>query len=89
MPYDGWQRAFGTALDLEGRQLLVSTRAPGDPYASFSPANFLYDLQGSRFVVSAALAGGPAVSVHLAGERALVDAHRIRYGTTPTVFDLP
>jgi hypothetical protein len=89
VPPDSYGRAFGDALDLEGRRLLVSARHPSYPYAPYVPANYLYELTGSSWALSAVLETGPARAVELSGNSVLVDANRLRYGTTPTIFDLP
>jgi hypothetical protein len=89
VPPDGEYRAFGAALDLQGKQLLISASPPAYPYAEFVPANYLYELAGNSWAVSAVLEADAARAVELSGNRVLVDEIRLRYGTTPTVFDLP
>jgi hypothetical protein len=89
VPADGYQRAFGDAVDLEGRRLLVGARRPSYPFAEFLPANYLYELTGGSWALSAALEAGAARAVQLSGDSALVDTILLRYGTHPTIFDLP
>lgn len=89
LPPDEHTRAFGDALDLEGRRLVVSARRPSYPYAPFIPANYVYELTGSSWALRAMLEAGPARAVELSGNSVLVDANRLRLGTTPTIFDLP
>lgn len=89
VPPDENYRAFGDALDVEGRRLLVSARQPSYPYAPFIPANYVYELTGSSWALRAVLEAGPARAVELSGNSVLVDAIRLRLGTTPTIFDLP
>lgn len=86
---DGYVRAFGDAVDLEGRRLVASARRPSYPYAPFVPANYVYDLTGSSWVLSAMLEAGPARALELSGNSVLVDAISLRVGTAPVIFDLP
>lgn len=89
-PYtDSQLRQFGTALDLEGRRLLVSGRTPY-PFAPFLPMNILYEMRGNEWEPIAALSAGDANRVKISGNTALVDVIGSRgNGTTPVLFDLP
>ena len=86
---DGYERAFGVAVDIEGRRLVAGARNPSYPFAPFVPANYVYELTGNTWVLSAVLEAGGAQSVEVSGHSVLVDAIRLRYGATPTLFDLP
>ena len=86
---DSYSRAFGVALDLEGTRLLVSAGRPSYPYAPYVPSNYLYELTGGSWAVSAALDAGPARAVELSGDTALIDYALLRMGTAPKIFDLP
>lgn len=89
VPPDGNHRSFGTVVDIEGRRLLASAGAPYYPYAPYLPSAYLFALDGNQWTLAAALDAGPAVALELSGNVALVDADRLRYGSTPIVFDLP
>lgn len=85
-PDDGNVRQFGTALDLQGRRLLVSGFT-SYPFARGVPVNYLFDL-GDVVRPVAVLDAGDATSVQLSGRSALVDVTGFHFGTTPEIFDL-
>ncbi|RYZ02409.1 MAG: hypothetical protein EOO73_31840 [Myxococcales bacterium] len=89
VPPDGNYRAFGNALDLQGERLVISARRPSYPYASYIPGNYLYELTGNRWALSAIIDASASHAVELSGSSLLVDINLLRYGTLPTIVDLP
>lgn len=86
---DGYARAFGGVLDLEGRRLVVSSARPYYPYAPPVTANYAYELTASGWDLSAALEAGPARVVEVSGSSVLIDVSLLRLGTAPNIFALP
>jgi hypothetical protein len=79
---------FGTALVLRGRRLVVSSSSP-DPFAQ-EIRSYLFErgLRESAWVARATLAGN-GFSVDLSGSTAMIDAKGLRFGSFPTVVNLP
>jgi hypothetical protein len=86
---DGYERPFGVTVDLEDRRLVAGAGNPSYPYAPFVPANYVYELTGGSWALSAALEASAAQALQLSGDSVLVDTILLRYGTLPTIFDLP
>lgn len=89
IPADGYARAFGVVIDIEGRRLVVGAQRTSYPYAPFLPTNYVYELTGNSWTPSAVLEAGAAQALELSGDSVLVDAILLRYGAMPTLFDLP
>lgn len=79
---------FGTALALRGRRLVVSSGSP-DPFAR-EVRGYLFErgLSESAWVARASLAGN-GFSVDLSGSTAMIDNKGLRFGSFPTVINLP
>jgi hypothetical protein len=84
----GTDNTFGTALVLRGRRLVVSSDN-SYPYAQ-GPFGYLFErgLRESTWVARASLAGR-ALSIDLSGNTAMMDSEGLRFGTFPTVVNLP
>lgn len=80
--------AFGMALTLRGRRLLISTTSPFD--SGLGPPTYLFErgMRESDWVARATLAGN-GLSIDLSGNTAMVDRRGPRGGTFPTVVNLP
>lgn len=89
LPPDGYYRQFGTALDIQGRRLLIGVALTGDPFAPRPPSVYLYELSGQAWNLTTVLDAAGARAIEFSGNSVLVDAYRYRYGTTPIIFDLP
>jgi hypothetical protein len=84
----GTDNTFGTALVLRGRRLVVSSDN-SYPYAQ-GPFGYLFErgLRESTWVARASLAGR-ALSIDLSGNTTMMDSEGLRFGTFPTVVNLP
>jgi hypothetical protein len=84
----GTDNRFGSALTLRGRRLVVSSEN-SYPYAQ-GPFGYLFErgLRESAWVARAAMAGN-GLSIDLSGNTAMVDSEGLRFGTFPTVVNLP
>jgi len=84
----GTNSSFGTALALRGRRLVVSARN-GYPYFQ-GPSGYLFErgVRESAWVARATLAGG-GLGIFLSGNTAMVDSEGLRFGTYPSVVNLP
>lgn len=84
----GTDNSFGTALALRGRRLVVSSDNPY-PYAQ-GPFGYLFErgLRESAWVARATLAGS-GFRIDLSGNTAMIDTKGMRFGTFPTVVNLP
>lgn len=79
---------FGTVLTLRGRRLVVGAH---NNYPFFQePTGFLFErgLRESAFVARGSLAGD-ALSLELSGNTVMADVIGTRFGTFPTVVNLP
>lgn len=84
----GNSSTFGTALALRGRRLVVSSF---NSYPYFDgPTGFLFErgLSESAWVARGTLAG-MGYSIDLSGSTAMVDVIGLRFGSFPTVVNLP
>jgi hypothetical protein len=84
----GTNNTFGTALALRDRRLIVSSEN-SYPYAS-GPFGYLFErgLRESAWVSRATLAGN-GLSIDLSGNTVMIDSEGLRFGTFPTVVNLP
>lgn len=84
----GTDNTFGIALALRGRRLVVSSMNPY-PFAE-GPSGYLFErgLSESAWVARASLAGN-GLSIDLSGSTAMIDSKGLRFGTFPTVVNLP
>jgi hypothetical protein len=78
---------FGTALTLRGRRLVVSTGSPA-PIGDTPGYLFERGWRESAWVARASLAGN-AASIDLSGNTVMMDSRGLRFGTFPTVVNLP
>jgi hypothetical protein len=84
----GTNHIFGTALALRGRRLVVSTGTFGPFDEDVNGYLFERGLRESAWVARATLASN-ALSVDLSGNTAMLDNKGLRFGTVPTVVNLP
>jgi hypothetical protein len=79
---------FGTALALRGRRLVVNSRAYYPFYEG--PEGYLFErgLRESAWVARATLAGD-GLGIELSGNTVMVDLVGLRFGTFPTIVNLP
>lgn len=84
----GTDNNFGTALTLRGRRLVVSSDN-SYPFAE-GPFGYLFErgLRESAWVARASMAG-KGLSIDLSGSTAMIDSAGLRFGTFPTVVNLP
>lgn len=84
----GTDNTFGTALSLRGRRLVVSSDN-SYPFAP-GPYGYLFErgLRESAWVARASLEG-KGLSIDLSGSTAMIDSEGLRFGTFPTVVNLP
>jgi hypothetical protein len=88
IPYDGEQRSFGDAVDIQAGRLLASGSTVY-PFAAYVPMIYLYEFGAEGFRPVALLDAAAARSVKLSRGSALVDVRGVRFGTVPQVFELP
>lgn len=84
----GTDNTFGTALTLRGRRLVVSAEN-SYPFAQ-GPFGYLFErgLRESAWIARASLAGS-GFSIDLSGNTAMIDGKGLRFGSFPTVVNLP